>query len=64
VQQGCFESVSYIRTSSSRRRGAQLSARRQWVLLGLAREDDAAAMRRIDAMYTEHPFHWPLNRRA
>ncbi len=44
-----------------------LSVRRQCALLGLARsgvyrtpapgsEDDAAAMRRIDALYTEHPF--------
>jgi putative transposase len=45
-----------------------LSVRRQCALLGLARsgvyrtsapasEDDAAAMRRIDALYTEHPFY-------
>ena len=44
----------------------RLSVRRQCALLGLARsgvyrtsapasEDDAAAMRRIDALYTEHP---------
>jgi len=45
----------------------QLSVRRQCALLGLARsgvyrtpatrEDDAAAMRRIDALYTDHPFY-------
>ncbi len=46
----------------------RLSVRRQCALLGLARsgvyrvpapagEDDAAAMRRIDALYTEHPFY-------
>ena len=45
-----------------------LSVRRQCALLGLARsgvyrprapadEDDAAAIRRIDALYTEHPFY-------
>ena len=44
----------------------QLSVRRQCALLGLARsavyrasplarEDDAAATRRIDALYTDHP---------
>jgi len=45
----------------------RLSVRRQCALLGLARsgvyrmpparEDDAAAMRRIDALYTDHPFY-------
>jgi putative transposase len=46
----------------------RLSVRRQCALLGLARsgvyraaraarEDDAAAMRRIDAAYTDHPFY-------
>jgi putative transposase len=46
----------------------RLSVRRQCGLLGLARsgvyrsppparEDDAAAMRRIDALYTDHPFY-------
>jgi putative transposase len=49
-------------------RHKKLSVRRQCVLLGLARsgvyrappparEDDAAAMRRIDALYTDHPFY-------
>jgi putative transposase len=49
-------------------RHKKLSVRRQCALLGLARsgvyrapapagEDDAAAMRRIDALYTEHPFY-------
>ena len=45
----------------------RLSVRRQCALLGLARsgvyrsaplrEDDAAAMRQIDALYTDHPFY-------
>jgi putative transposase len=45
----------------------RLSVRRQCALLGLARsgvyrapparEDDAAGMRRIDALYTDHPFY-------
>jgi putative transposase len=45
----------------------RLSVRRQCALLGLARsgvyrappvhEDDAEAMRRIDALYTDHPFY-------
>ena len=46
----------------------RLSVRRQCTLLGLARsgvyrssppprEDDAAAVRRIDALYTDHPFY-------
>jgi putative transposase len=49
-------------------RHERLSVRRQCALLGLARsgvyrapapsgEDDAAAVRRIDALYTEHPFY-------
>ena len=49
-------------------RRKKLSVRRQCALLGLARsgvyrapappgEDDAAAMRRIDALYTEHSFY-------
>ena len=49
-------------------RHKKLSVRRQCALLGLARsgvyrppspadEDDAAAMRRIDALYTDHPFY-------
>ena len=49
-------------------RHKKLSVRRQCALLGVARsgvyrapgptgEDDAAAMRRIDALYTEHPFY-------
>ena len=47
-------------------RHKKVSVRRQCALLGLARsgvcrapagEDDAAAMRRIDALYTEHPFY-------
>ena len=49
-------------------RRKKLSVRRQCALLGLARsgvyrapaparEDDAAAMRRIDALYTDHPFY-------
>ena len=45
----------------------RLSVRRQCALLGLARsgvyrappvrEDDAEPMRRIDALYTDHPFY-------
>ena len=49
-------------------RNEKMSVRRQCALLGLARSgvyrlpkparaDDAAVMRRIDAMYTDHPFY-------